>query len=496
MARDVILAIDQGTTGTTVLVLNAGGEVVGKGYSEFTQHFPHPGWVEHDAEEIWTVTRQVVRTVLAETGYARRIAAVGITNQRETTVVWRADTGEPLHRAVVWQCRRTAQRCDELKARGVEPAFRARTGLPLDPYFSGTKLEWLLDHASGARDLADAGELRFGTIDSWLLWKLTNGTTHATDYTNASRTLLFNLHQRHWDEWCLDTLNVPESVLPEVRPSIAEFGVVQTLPELVGVPITGIAGDQQAALFGQGCFEPGAAKNTYGTGCFALLHTGDRPVHSRHGLLTTAACSVRGERAYALEGSVFVAGAAVQWLRDELGLISDTAETEVLARSVPDSAGVVVVPAFVGLGAPYWDPDARGCIFGLTRGVGRAHLVRATLESIALQVWDVVESMRADTGTRVTRLMVDGRAAANDFLMQLQADLLRVPVVRPRSVETTARGAAFLAGLGVGLWQHVTDLKPLSETDRTFTPQLSDPERQTLLTRWREAVARARTKMD
>jgi len=493
MKPDIVLALDQGTTGTTALLVDVSGRVVGRAYSEFRQHYPRPGWVEHDALEIWEVSRSVVREVLGQVGGVERVAAVGLTNQRETAVLWEAATGVPVHNAIVWQCRRTAERCEQLRAAGHAEEIRRRTGLTVDPYFSGTKLEWLLDNVPGARERAKAGELRFGTIDAWLLWKLTDGAVHATDFTNASRTMLLNLHACAWDDWCLDLLNVPRCLLPNATPSIADFGVVSAIPELKGVPIAGIAGDQQAALFGQACFAPGTAKNTYGTGCFALMHTGEQPADSRHGLLTTMACSAEGSPAYALEGSVFVAGAAVQWLRDELGIIKDAAETEGLARSVPDSGGVVFVPAFVGLGAPHWDAEARGCLFGLTRGTNRAHLARATLESLALQTLDVIDAMQADTGQRIGQLLVDGGASANNFLMQLQADVLGVPVVRPQSVETTAMGAAFLAGLGVGLWKDAAQLAELRAVDRVFRPQMADESRAALVAQWREAVERTKS---
>ena len=493
MNRDIVLALDQGTTGTTALLVDSCGRVLSRAYSEFRQHYPRPGWVEHDALEIWEVSRSVVREVLGQVGGVERVAAVGLTNQRETAVLWEAATGVPVHNAIVWQCRRTAGRCEQLRAEGHQEEIRRRTGLTVDPYFSGTKLEWLLDNVPGARERAKAGELRFGTIDAWLLWKLTDGAVHATDFTNASRTMLLNLHACAWDDWCLDLLKVSRSVLPEAKPSVADFGVVSAIPELKGVPIAGIAGDQQAALFGQACFAPGTAKNTYGTGCFALMHTGEQPADSRHGLLTTMACSAEGSPAYALEGSVFVAGAAVQWLRDELGIIKDAAETEGLARSVPDSGGVVFVPAFVGLGAPHWDAEARGCLFGLTRGTNRAHLARATLESLALQTLDVIDAMQADTGQRIGQLLVDGGASANNFLMQLQADVLGVPVVRPQSVETTAMGAAFLAGLGVGLWKDAAQLAELRAVDRVFRPQMADESRDALVAQWREAVERTKS---
>ncbi len=515
MSKDCVLAIDQGTTGTTLLVVDAAGQAIGRAYAEIAQHYPQPGWVEHDPEEIWRVTRDAVCRALADARAAGRVAAVGITNQRETTILWDAASGEPIHRAIVWQCRRTAPLCERLRAEGAEAEVRERTGLVIDPYFSGTKVQWLLDHVDGARRAAEEGKLRFGTVDSWLLWKLTDGAAHKTDFTNASRTMLFNLRSLAWDARMLELLGIPAGILPQALPSAAPFGEVAAIPELRGVPVLGIAGDQQAALFGQCGFAAGSAKNTYGTGCFLLLHTGEEPVASKSGLLTTVACSagpvgaalrgrpgqplraaptgVSGERAYALEGSVFIAGAVVQWLRDGLGLIRSAAETAAMARSVPDSGGVVFVPAFVGLGAPHWDAEARGAIFGLTRGARAAHLVRAALESIAFQTMDVVDAMDAEAEMPLTELLVDGGASANDFLMQFQADLLDRPVVRPGLVETTAMGAAFLAGLAAGVWPRAADLRALRRTGRTFSPAISASERDALRARWREAVRRTLT---
>ena len=490
-----VVAIDQGTTGSTVLVFDHSGRVIGRAYSEFTQHFPRPGWVEHDAEEIWRVTLRVLRQACRRARVqARDVAALGITNQRETTVLWDRGTGKPVHRAIVWQDRRTAPLCEALRARGAEAQVREKTGLVLDPYFSGTKLRWLLEQVPRAAARARRGELCFGTIDTWLVWRLTGGKVHATDATNASRTLLYDIHARAWDAALCALLEVPEAVLPTVHPSSGEFG--QTTADVLGasVPIAGIAGDQQAALFGQGCVDAGMAKNTYGTGCFLLLNTGDRPVRSDHGLLTTIACDARGGPAYALEGSVFIAGAAIQWLRDGLGLLRKAAESERLARTVDSSLGVYLVPAFVGLGAPYWDPDARGALLGLTRGVSRAHVVRAALESLAFQTRDVVEAMAADAGEPLRTLRVDGRAAANGFLMQFQADLLGVPVERPRVVETTAMGAAFLAGLGTGFWRSQADLVRVRRIDRRFRPRMRSETRDALYRGWQAAVDRVRSR--
>jgi glycerol kinase len=489
-----VVAVDQGTTGSTVLVLDRRGTVVARAYSEFTQHYPKPGWVEHDPEEIWRVTLGVLRQAVRRAKLkAKDVAAIGITNQRETTVLWDRRTGRPVHRAIVWQDRRTAAMCEELRAAGHEPRVREKTGLLLDPYFSGTKLRWLLDAVRGARARAADGALCFGTIDAWLAWKLTGGAVHATDPTNASRTLLFDIHRRRWDAELCGLLGVPEGVLPEVKPSSGVFG--ETTADVLGapIPIGGIAGDQQAALFGQGCVEPGSAKNTYGTGCFLLLNTGERAVASHAGLVTTIACDARGGPAYALEGSVFVAGAAIQWLRDGLGLLARAADSERLARSVDSTLGVYLVPAFVGLGAPYWDADARGALLGLTRGVTRAHVVRAALEALAYQTRDVVDAMARDAGTPLACLRVDGGAAANDFLMQFQADVLGVPVERPKLVETTAMGAAALAGLAVGFWRSPAEVARACRIDRRFRPRMREPEREALYRGWRAAVARVRS---
>jgi glycerol kinase len=477
-----------------VLVLDRRGRVCGRAYREFTQHFPRPGWVEHDPEEIWRVTLSVLRAACRRAGArGHDVAAVGITNQRETTVLWDR-RGRPVHRAIVWQDRRTAEHCEALRAAGAEDLLRRKTGLVLDPYFSATKLRWLLGHVRRAGERAAHGELRFGTVDSWLVWKLTGGAVHVTDPTNASRTLLYDIHERRWDADLCRLFEVPEALLPEVRPSSGMFG--ETTADVLGipVPIAGIAGDQQSALFGQGCTAPGMAKNTYGTGCFLLLHTGQRPVASSHGLLTTVACDERGGPAYALEGAVFIAGAVIQWLRDGLGLLARAAESEKHARSVQDSLGVYVVPAFVGLGAPYWDPDARGAVLGLTRGVTRAHLVRATLESLAFQTRDLMDAMAADAGAPLSELRVDGGASANDFLMQFQADLLGVPVERPSLVETTAVGAAQLAGLAVGFWRSPRELAGTRRHDRRFRPRMPAERREALYRGWRDAVARVRTR--
>ncbi len=487
-----ILAIDQGTTGTTVMIFDAAGRIRGRGYSEFQQHYPRPGWVEHDPEEIWSVTQRVIRAALRNARVAaKEIAAIGITNQRETTVLWDRASGKPVHRAIVWQDRRTAPICEALKADGAELTIRQKTGLVTDPYFSGTKLKWLFDHVKQARQRA--GRLAFGTIDTWLMWKLTGGQLHATDYTNASRTLLYNIHDRRWDDELLRLLNVPADVLPQVVPSAGVAGITDARAFGAAVPIAGIAGDQQAALFGQACFQPGMVKNTYGTGCFLLMYTGGEVVESRRGLLTTMACAADGTPAYALEGSVFIAGAAVQWLRDGLKLFKHAKDSERLARQVDSSLGVYMVPAFVGLGAPYWDAAARGALVGLTRGVTTAHITRATLESLAYQTRDVVDSMVADAGRPLTTLRVDGGAVANDFLMQFQADLSGVSVDRPKVAETTALGAALLAGLGVGVWKSARDLERVRQTDRIFRPRMAPEKREALYQGWRRAVAAVRS---
>jgi glycerol kinase len=489
-----VLALDQGTTGSTALVVDAAGAVRARGYAEVPQHYPQPGWVEHDPEDIWRTVGDAARQALAAAGVSGRdVAAVGITNQRETTIVWDRTTGAPIHRAVVWQCRRTAEACDRLRAAGHEPMVRERTGLVLDAYFSGTKIAWILDRVPDARRRAARGQLAFGTVDSWLLWKLTGGRVHATDVSNASRTLCLNLATVDWDDRMCALLDVPREVLPAVVDSSGPCGETTTLDWLPGgVPIAGIAGDQQAALFGQASFRAGDAKNTYGTGCFALVNTGERPVASSRGLLTTIAWRIGGRTTYALEGAVFVAGAAVQWLRDGLGIIAQAAETEALARSVPDTGGVYFVPAFVGLGAPYWDQHARGTIVGLTRGTTRAHVARAALESIAFQSRDVLDAMADEAGTAPPRLRVDGGAVANDFLCQFQADVLGAPVERPRVIETTGLGAAYLAGLGAGLWRSLDAVAERHAVERTFAPAMAAAERDARYETWKRAVAAAR----
>jgi len=488
MKREVVLAIDQGTTGTTALLLDARGTIRGRGYAELPQHFPKPGWVEHDGREIWATVQAAVSRALAHgRTAAKHVAAIGITNQRETALLWDRKSGAPIAPAIVWQDRRTAERCTALRRRGLEPEITRRTGLRLDPYFSGTKLEWMLDH--GARLRARTGRLAFGTVDAWLIWKLTGGRVHATDPTNASRTLLYDIRKLAWEDSLLKALRVPAAVLPDVRPSSGDFGDTRGVPGLPdGIPIAGVAGDQQSALFGQGCVAPGQCKNTYGTGCFLLLHTGGVPRRSRAGLLTTVACGARGEPAYALEGSVFIAGAAIQWLRDGLHILERAAESESMARTVEDSGGVVLIPAFVGLGAPYWRPEARGALLGLTRGTTRAHVARAALESLAFQTRDVFEAMGHDAGRRIRVLRVDGGAAANDFLMQYQADLLGVQVVRPRVVETTALGAGLLAGLAVGFWKSPRELDQARVIEKVFKPRMQRAWREAEYRRWQDAV--------
>jgi glycerol kinase len=494
MIRRYILALDQGTTGSTALVVDLDGRVLSRGYAELPQYFPQPGWVEHDPEEIWSTVAQSAHAALSEARVqGSEIAAIGITNQRETTIVWERATGVPIHRAIVWQCRRTAPLCDRLRADGIEGLVREKTGLVLDAYFSGTKIRWLLDEVPGARGRAERGELAFGTVDAWLIWKLTGGRVHATDATNASRTLCLDLKTGEWDGAMLKILGVPRSVLPVVLPSAGVLGETVDLGWLPrGVPIAGVAGDQQAALFGQACLAPGGAKNTYGTGCFVLLNTGPAPVASSHGLLTTIAWRVDGQTAYALEGSVFIAGAAIQWLRDGLGVLRNAAESQALAESVPDTGGVYFVPAFVGLGAPHWDMYARGTIGGLTRGTTGAHLVRAALEAIAFQSRDVLEAMAADAGIAVRELRVDGGAAANDFLCQFQADVLNVAVLRPRVIETTALGAAYLAALGVGVWRSLDEVGRRWSLERRFEPRMDEPTRAARYDGWRRAVEKSK----
>lgn len=484
-----ILSIDQGTTATTVLLVDALGNIVAQGYREFTQYYPKPGWVVHDPDEIWSVTQQAIVDVLRQSGIKEDIVAIGIANQRETTVVWERKTGDPIYPAIVWQCRRTADICTDLKQRGIEEQVKTKTGLILDPYFSGTKIAWILDQVEGAREQAEQGELAFGTIDTWMLWKLTDGRVHKTDYTNASRTLLFNINTLSWDEALLEIFNVPKTILPEVCPSASRFGKA-TVPLLDGIPIAGIAGDQQSALFGQLCLKPGMAKNTYGTGCFLMLNTDSQRVHSETGLLTTLACSLDENPVYALEGSVFVAGAAVQWLRDGIQLIATAAETEHVASQLADSGGVFVVPAFTGLGAPYWDPEARGAIFGLTRGTTREHIIRATLEAIAFQSADVATAMLAHAGVTLERLRVDGGAVQNNFLMQFQADILGIDVERPRQIETTGVGAAYLAGIATGVWASVEELEAYRKIDRVFSPQITANQRNEKLAGWKNAIQR------
>ncbi|MCU0304310.1 MAG: glycerol kinase GlpK [Thermoanaerobaculales bacterium] len=490
-----VLAIDQGTTGTTALVIDRGGTVLGRAYAEITQLYPAPGWVEHDADEIWRVSLEVAGRAVAAAGLTGAdLAAIGLTNQRETTVVWDRRTGRPVHRAVVWQSRQTAGICERLRAAGHEGWVRERTGLVLDAYFSASKIRWVLDRVPDGQAQAESGDLLFGTVDSWLLWQLTGGQVHATDPTNASRTLLYDIHQRRWATQLLELFDVPRAMLPQVRPSAGVFGTTRSLGPLpAGVPVSGIAGDQQAALYGQGCWRPGMVKATYGTGSFVVLNTGAAPTLSEGGLVTTVCCDATGAPAYALEGSVFTTGAAVQWLRDELGLIEQASDTETIGGRVADTMGVYVVPAFAGLGAPHWDMHARGAIVGLTRGSGRAEIIRATLDSIAYQTRDVVEVMNRDSGVAISELRVDGGAAVNDVLMQFQADILGIPVVRPMLVETTAAGAAFLAGLGVGFWSGPGEIEGSWRRERLFEPAMPPARREELCAGWQRAVRQVLT---
>ncbi|HXG46577.1 MAG TPA: glycerol kinase GlpK [Methylomirabilota bacterium] len=486
-----LLALDQGTTSSRAIVFDETGVIRGTAQKEFRQIFPQPGWVEHDANEIWATQLGVATEAIQRAGLRPRdIAALGLTNQRETTVIWDRKTGQPIAPAIVWQDRRTAPVCDRLRAEGLAGRIRELTGLVVDAYFSGTKVQWLLDHVPGARARAEAGALAFGTIDSWLMWKLSGGRLHLTDSSNASRTLLFNLHTGRWDDEMLALLRVPAALLPEVRASSEVYG--EAVDELGGIPLAGMAGDQQAALFGQACHQPGLVKNTYGTGCFMLMHTGTKPVQSRNNLLTTVAWRVGGQTEYALEGSVFIAGAAIQWLRDGLGIIRSSAEVEALAGRVADSGGVYLVPAFAGLGAPHWDAYARGALLGLTRGSSAAHVARAALESIAYQSTDLVHAMEADSGLRLRELRVDGGACVNNLLMQTQADLLGVPVIRPRVAETTALGAAYLAGLAVGVWKDRAEIARQWQVERRFEPAMSPEDRERRLAGWRRAVERAK----
>ena len=484
-----IMALDAGTTSNRCILFDRNGRICSVAQREFHQYFPKPGWVEHDANEIWASMLGVAVEAMQRIGAtAAEIAGIGITNQRETSVVWDKATGEPIYNAIVWQCRRTSAYCDELKARGLTEIFRQKTGLVIDAYFSATKLRWLLEEIPGARARAERGELLFGTVETWLLWKLTGGKVHITDYSNASRTMLFNINTLQWDEEILRELNIPRGMLPEPRPSSAVYA--ETEPTLLGgaIPICGAAGDQQAALFGQTCFRPGEAKNTYGTGCFLLMNTGERPVFSRNGLVTTVAWGLNGHVNYALEGSIFVAGAAIQWLRDEMKLIESAQDSEYMAQKVRDTNGCYVVPAFTGLGAPHWNQYARGTIVGLTRGCNKYHLIRATLDSICYQVDEVLAAMRADSGIALEALKVDGGASANNYLMQTQADVIGAPVVRPTCVESTALGAAFLAGLAVGFWRDLDEIRRYYAADRTFLPTISEQERAERLDGWKRAV--------
>lgn len=484
-----VMALDQGTTSSRCILYDQRGQIVSMAQKEFTQTYPEAGWVEHDAIEIWSTQVSVAHEALYKINAScRDIHVIGITNQRETTVVWDRTTGEPVYPALVWQCRRTAVYCDELKAQGLEALFREKTGLPIDAYFSATKIRWILDHVEGAQARAESGELLFGTIDTWLIWKLTKGNVHVTDYSNAARTMLFNLRDLAWDKEILALLNIPAAMLPEVKPSSYLYG--ETDASIFGgaIPIGGAAGDQQAALFGQACFQEGEAKCTYGTGCFLLMNTGERLISSQQGLISTITWGLDGKVNYALEGSVFVAGAAIQWLRDEMRLIDESADSEWMARKVKDTNGVYLVPAFVGLGAPYWDPYARGTLIGLTRGANKYHVIRATLESLAYQVTDVLRAMETDAGIQLATLKVDGGACANDFLMQFQADIIDVQVKRPKIIETTSLGAAYLAGLASGYWKSKEDILDNWQVGKSFLPDMEEEHRQALLSGWKKAV--------
>ena len=492
-----IMALDQGTTSSRCILFDKKGLIVTSAQKEFTQIYPKAGWVEHDPMEIWSTQISVAKEAMAKAkATASDIAAIGITNQRETTVVWDKRTGVPVYNAIVWQCRRTAETCDELTEKGFDKIIRAKTGLILDAYFSGTKIKWILDNVEGARAEAEAGNLLFGNIDTWLIWNLTKGKTYVTDYSNASRTLLFNIHELKWDEQILETLNIPKVMLPEVKPSSCVYGHTHDLLFGGEIPIAGAAGDQQAALFGQTCYAPGTAKNTYGTGCFMLMNTGEKAIESTQGLLTTIAWGINGKVEYALEGSVFIAGAAIQWLRDELRMIDNAADCEEYANAVEDTNGVYVVPAFVGLGAPYWDPYARGTIVGLTRGAKKEHLIRATLEALAYQTHDVLRAMQEDSGITLTELKVDGGACMNNFLMQFQSDILNVQVDRPVVTETTALGAAYLAGLAVGYWKNCDEVAEHWAISRSFKPSMKEKKRKELLHGWHIAVKRSGIKLE
>lgn len=487
--KKYVMALDAGTTSNRCILFNEKGEIKSLAQKEFTQYFPKPGWVEHDANEIWSTQLGVAVEAMSKIGAeAEDIAAIGITNQRETVVVWDRTTGEPICPAIVWQCRRTAEYCDGLKEQGLTDKIREKTGLIIDAYFSGTKIRWILENVEGAREKAENGELLFGTIETWLIWKLTKGKVHVTDYSNASRTMLFNINTLSWDEEILQILDIPASMLPEVKPSSCVYGYADSQFFGGKIPIAGAAGDQQSALFGQTCYQPGEAKNTYGTGCFLLMNTGEKPVFSQNGLVTTIAWGLDGKVNYALEGSIFIGGAAIQWLRDEMRLIDASEDSEYMAQKVPDTGGCYVVPAFTGLGAPHWDQYARGTIVGLTRGVNKYHVIRATLESIAYQVNDVLKAMEADSGIHLSKLKVDGGASANNFLMQAEADLTGAPVERPECVETTAMGAAYLAGIAVGYWKDKEDVRKNRAVDHTFTPVITEEERKKRLKGWNKAV--------
>lgn len=484
-----VMALDQGTTSSRCILFDKNGNMCSVAQKEYTQYYPKPGWVEHDPHEIWSSQMAVAIEAMGKIGAdAGDIDAIGITNQRETTIVWDKRTGNPIYPAIVWQCRRTSRMVEELEREGFSETIKEKTGLIPDAYFSGTKLKWILDYVNGAREAAEKGELLFGTVDSWLIWKLTKGEVHVTDYTNASRTMLFDIHKKQWDDEILAKLQIPKCMLPQVKPSSYIYGY--TNENLIGgrIPIAGAAGDQQAALFGQCCFEAGDMKNTYGTGCFLLMHTGNEAVRSNHGLLTTIAVNPDGSPGYALEGSVFVAGAAIQWLRDEIGILESAPQSEKYCLSVPDTNGVYVVPAFTGLGAPYWDQYARGAVLGLTRGANRAHLIRATVESLAYQVHDVIDAMQKDAGVKLSSLRTDGGASANDFLMQFQADILEAEVVRPKCIETTALGAAYLAGLATGFWKDAEEVKANWKKEKQFHPSFSAEKREKLLKGWKKAV--------
>ena len=487
--KEYIMALDQGTTSSRCIIFNKKGEIVSSAQKEFTQYFPHPGWVEHDADEIWSSMLGVAVEAMNKLNITPdQVAAIGITNQRETTIIWDKNTGEPVYHAIVWQCRRTSEYCDQLKEKGLTEKFRQKTGLMIDAYFSGTKVKWILDNIPGAREKAEAGDLLFGTVETWLIWKLTKGRVHVTDYSNAARTMLFNINTLEWDDEILEELGIPKSMLPQARPSSEVYGMADESYFGKEIPIGGAAGDQQAALFGQTCFTAGEAKNTYGTGAFLLMNTGTKPVFSDNGLITTIAWGLDGEVNYALEGSIFVAGAAIQWLRDEMRLVDSSPDSEYMASKVKDTNGCYVVPAFTGLGAPHWDQYARGTIVGITRGVNKYHVIRATLESLAYQTYDVLKAMEADSGIKLSALKVDGGASANNFLMQFQSDILNTEVRRPRCVETTAMGAAYLAGLATGYWSSREEVIKNWAIDRTFEPMIGEEKRSEMLHGWNKAV--------